>query len=74
MQAIEIKTEITEAHQIHLQLPDTIRSGPARVVILLDNPPETDARESAEQNFIAAQQTVMTHIWDNQEDEVWNAL
>ena len=74
MQAIEIKTEITAAHQIHLQLPDTIRSGPARVVILLENQPETDATERAEQNLMAAQQTVMTPIWDNQEDEVWNEL
>jgi hypothetical protein len=34
MQAIELETEIDENHEIHLKLPDDIRAGKAKVVVL----------------------------------------
>lgn len=36
MQALELTTVIDEHHQIHLQLPDSIKAGKAKVIVLLD--------------------------------------
>ena len=41
MQALELNTFINEQHQIHLQLPDSIKAGKAKVIILLDEIAET---------------------------------
>lgn len=37
MQALELTTEINEQHQIHLQLPDTVKAGKAKVIVLLED-------------------------------------
>lgn len=36
MQAIELTTNITPNHELHLKLPDHAATGPARVIILFD--------------------------------------
>lgn len=36
MQAIEIDTEIDDNAEIHLQLPRGLKSGPARVIVLIE--------------------------------------
>lgn len=41
MQALELNTVINEQHQIHLQLPDSIKAGKAKVIVLLDETAET---------------------------------
>ena len=41
MQALELNTIINEQHQIHLQLPDTIKAGKAKVIVLLEETAET---------------------------------
>ncbi len=40
MQALELTTVINEHHQIHLQLPDSIKAGKAKVIVLLDETAE----------------------------------
>jgi hypothetical protein len=37
MQALELTAEINEQHQIHLQLPDTVKAGKAKVIVLLED-------------------------------------
>ena len=36
MQAIELETEIDENHEIHVKLPDAVRAGKARILVLYD--------------------------------------
>ncbi len=36
MQAIEMKSQITETHEIHLKLPDKVKSGPVKVIIMYE--------------------------------------
>ena len=36
MQAIEIEVNINEKHQIHLQLPDSIHAGKAKVIVMYE--------------------------------------
>ncbi len=36
MQAIELSAQITKSHEIHLKLPDHIRAGHAKVIIMYD--------------------------------------
>jgi hypothetical protein len=42
MKAIELKTEITADHAIHLKLPEDAPAGPARVIVLYET--ESDAQ------------------------------
>jgi hypothetical protein len=37
MQALELTAEINGQHQIHLQLPDTVKAGKAKVIVLLED-------------------------------------
>lgn len=37
MQALELTTVINEQHQIHLQLPDSIKAGKAKVIVMLED-------------------------------------
>lgn len=37
MQALELTAEINEHHQIHLQLPDSVQAGKAKVIVLLED-------------------------------------
>lgn len=41
MQALELTTVINEQHQIHLQLPDFIKAGKAKVIVLLEDAADT---------------------------------
>lgn len=41
MQALELTAEINEQHQIHLQLPDTVKAGKAKVIVLLEDDADT---------------------------------
>ena len=36
MQAIELETKIDESHQIHLQLPENIKAGKAKVIVMYE--------------------------------------
>lgn len=36
LQALEFEVEIDENHQIHLQLPETVKAGKARVIVLYE--------------------------------------
>lgn len=40
MRALELNTVINEQHQIHLQLPDSIKAGKAKVIVLLEDTTE----------------------------------
>ena len=47
MQAIELETEIDENHEIHLKLPENVKAGRAKVVVLFeDGTPETKSRRT----------------------------
>jgi hypothetical protein len=46
MQAIELETEIDQNHELHLKLPDDVRAGKAKVVVLCEQP---EAQAEAEQ-------------------------
>lgn len=37
MQAIELEATLTESHEIHLQLPDTIQASRVKVIVMYDN-------------------------------------
>ena len=37
MQAIELEANLTESHEIHLQLPDTIHASRVKVIVMYDN-------------------------------------
>ncbi|MFU8833558.1 MAG: hypothetical protein ACNA7J_15580 [Wenzhouxiangella sp.] len=41
MQALELNTVINEQHQIHLQLPDSVKAGKAKVIVLLEDAADT---------------------------------
>jgi hypothetical protein len=41
MQALELNTVINEQHQIHLQLPASIKAGKAKVIVLLEEVAES---------------------------------
>lgn len=41
MQALELIAVINEQHQIHLQLPDFIKAGKAKVIVLLEDAADT---------------------------------
>lgn len=43
MQALELTTIINEQHQIHLQLPESIKAGKAKVIVLLEDAAEPQA-------------------------------
>lgn len=45
MQALELSIEINEQHQIHLQLPDSIRAGKAKVLVLLEDVTEPQPKK-----------------------------
>jgi hypothetical protein len=45
MQALELTTEINEQHQIHLQLPDTVKAGKAKVIVLLEDATEVQPQK-----------------------------
>jgi hypothetical protein len=45
MQALELTTIINEQHQIHLQLPDSVRAGKAKVIVLLEDAAESQPRQ-----------------------------
>ena len=45
MQALELTTEINEQHQIHLQLPDTVKAGKAKVIVLLEDATEAQPQK-----------------------------
>ncbi len=47
MQAIEIETEIDENHEIHLRLPDKVRTRKARVLVIYDETPAPSERKAA---------------------------
>lgn len=36
MHAIELPVEIDENHQIHLQLPETVKAGKAKVIVMYE--------------------------------------
>ena len=36
MHAIELPAEIDQNHQIHLQLPETIKAGKAKVIVMYE--------------------------------------
>jgi hypothetical protein len=40
MQALELNTVINEQHQIHLQLPPSVKAGKAKVIVLLEEAAE----------------------------------
>jgi hypothetical protein len=46
MKAIELETEITEDHTIHLKLPNQVRPGRARIIVLYET--DDDARREFE--------------------------
>lgn len=43
MHAIELPVEIDQNHQIHLQLPETVKTGKAKIIVMYE---EVDARPS----------------------------
>ncbi|WP_020561550.1 hypothetical protein [Methylosarcina fibrata] len=45
MQALELITIINEQHQIHLQLPDSVRAGKAKVIVLLEDAAESQPQQ-----------------------------
>jgi hypothetical protein len=49
MQALELTTVINEQHQIHLQLPDSIKAGKAKVIVLLED--TTEPQQSQKRVF-----------------------
>lgn len=42
MQAIELEATLTESHEIHLQLPDTIQASRVKVIVMYDNDAQTN--------------------------------
>ena len=47
MQAIELETEIDENHEIHLKLPDEVRVGKAKIVVLYERRQMSASRENS---------------------------
>ena len=45
MHAIEIETDIDENHEIHIKLPRQVRARSARVVVMVDDPMESQQDE-----------------------------
>jgi hypothetical protein len=40
MQSLELQVQIDEQHQIHLQLPDTVRAKTAKIIVIYEDMPE----------------------------------
>ncbi len=71
MQAIELQAQITSSHEIHLQLPNTIHAGTAKVIVMYDIPDMTSAKKRFFGQF--RQQIVIddTHFDDELAPEFW---
>lgn len=71
MQAIELHAQITTSHEIHLQLPHTIRAGTAKVIVMYDTPDMTSTTKRIFGQF--RQQIVIddTHFDDELAPEFW---
>ncbi len=42
MHAIEFVTDIDQNHQIHLQLPETVKAGKAKVIVIYEEPKQAE--------------------------------
>lgn len=40
MQALELQAQIDEQHEVHLQLPDTVRAKTAKIIAVYEDMPE----------------------------------
>lgn len=71
MQALELTAEINEQHQIHLQLPDTVKAGKAKVIVLLED--DTDTQPPKKRVFGQFRGKIeMTDDFDNElPDDFW---
>ncbi len=49
MQALELQANIDDKHQIHLQLPETIRAKTAKIIVMYEELP--DAEEGPKRVF-----------------------
>ncbi|WP_411727502.1 hypothetical protein [Methyloglobulus sp.] len=51
MHTIELPAEIDQNHQIHLQLPETIKAGKAKVIVMVEDIVQT-SKQSALADFL----------------------
>ena len=53
MRAIELRAEITNDHELRVKLPEDVASGPARVIVLLEEPEDVAKQVAAQKKMRA---------------------